>query len=160
MKKKLQILLAVIAISTFAHAQLTDREEILDTGIYGILHTENFEYVCEMTEGSDNAVIKSYLDLDLDEKNNPRFAIGFAGGARLFGKYIAAEAKVSDYKRARTPALNLTFTLQGSEGKTMAITFSQDTDLATGEPTGPVKMSSVAPDGTTTQVDCAANEVH
>jgi hypothetical protein len=105
------------AASASQNAVTNDREEISEVpGAFGVLHTENFEYVCKTYEGSDKAEIKMYLDVNFTKENQYRFAQGFANGAKLLGKYVALEGKVIEAASGRCgPVLCASLTLASED---------------------------------------------
>ena len=106
---------------------MNDRIEV-EPGIYGITHTENFEYVCnmEVTEGSETVKFKTFLDENFAEGNLYRFAVGFVGGGSVMGM-VGAEANVVSSAKGRCPGLCLSLTIKSSEdGSLNSVEFQED----------------------------------
>lgn len=131
MKKHLLLASAVLAIFTFPLISkadgVKDREEIKELpGTYGVLHTENYEYVCSTIDGTDKAEIKIWLDQDFTKAEPYRFAVGFANDGTFLG-YKAIESKVLSYTRARCPGLCLAITIATTDGSApVKIQFKED----------------------------------
>lgn len=141
MKSLKSFLLAIFCISTSAFvnpakAQLApvpfvnpagDRVELYP-GIYGISHTENFEYVCdvEAAQGGESMKIKTYLDVDFAGGTGYRYAAGFVGGGVIQG-IIAAEAEVFAAEKGRCPGLCLLLTLRNYyDGSLSSFQYKED----------------------------------
>jgi hypothetical protein len=154
---KLVFFAMLLFINSAAHAAATtDRQRIKEMPgvVYGVLHTENYEYVCETIDGSDKAVIKTWLDVDYSAKNPYRFAVGFANGAKFLG-FKAVESKVIRATRARCPGLCLNITLAGVDGqKPASVEFVED------QISHKITMRSIESGENGSVGTCTKNEVH
>lgn len=155
MKKQIVLITAMVLAQAAiaATGPLEDRVEFAP-GVYGITHTENFEYVCNMKSKQDGAEAKMFLDIDSSEKPGYRLASGFPGGGTVMG-VVAAEAKVISVTKARCPGLCLLLTIESNEGDKASVQFTED-------PISHAK-TAVVTDLATKQVSetglCQANEV-
>jgi hypothetical protein len=144
MKKLTLIFVAMTAICASASAQyleIPDREEVSPgSGVYGVLHTENYEYTCDSvtTEpalpGKPAESFKQKVWLDLDFKADAeaetayRVATAFPGNGKV-GKFIGAEATIAEVSNGRCGLdLCLDLTLQNPETGEKSIKFEFRTE--------------------------------
>lgn len=126
MKKLALAIIGLTLISSAAFADTTNDRRVLAPGVIGITHTENFEYVCDVTQkdSSGETNIKMWLDVDFDAPIKYRLAAGFVGGGSVDG-LIGAEANVVEAAQGRCLGLCLSITLSSEDGNSTAV-FSED----------------------------------
>jgi len=161
MKSSASVLLVALCLSATAFATApastpleSDRVE-LAPGLFGILHTENFEYVCDVEAQEDGQTIKfkSFLDVDFPEGAGYRFAAGFPGGGSMAGVF-AVEIEVTGVQIARCPGLCLSLKVKADDaGGQMSIDFMEN------PVTKVISVSSVENGVVTPAGTCARNEV-
>ena len=130
MKKQFVSSVFVLLASAFAFAQeptvIGDRMILDPVGapdVIGILHSENFEYICEVTVNDDKDAegkpqmftTQAFIDTDFAEGSGYRYAMAFPG-YKLLGM-IGAEVKVVSVAKGRCPGLCLSMDLQAPEGE-------------------------------------------
>ncbi len=134
--------------------EAVDRLEVAP-GMFAILHTEKFEYVCdvESTQGTDVVKHKAFFDIDFEEAPGYRFAVGFVGGGKVAGM-VAAEVPVVSVTRARCPGLCLEATVKSNEDGTLVLlNFAED------QITKVITLSSTEAGKTEVLGTCRKNEV-
>jgi hypothetical protein len=151
----LATLLSATALATVSSSTLANDRIEVAPGMYGISHTENFEYVCDVEEGDagKSAKIKIFLDVDFVGGTGYRFAAGFVGGGSLAGM-VAAEAEVVSFKKARCPGLCLSLTIKSNDdGSLNSVDFQEDPI------TKVISIATSDPGKSTVVGTCVKNEV-
>lgn len=148
------VLICLLVFPLLGNANvLNDREEIIELpGYFGVLHTENYEYVCKTYEGTDKAEIKVWLDVDFSKQTPYRLALGFANNGTFLG-YKAIETQVLSYTRARCPGVCVSLTLAAEDGSgTFKMNFKED-------PITRVILMTSDADKTASPAVCERNEI-
>lgn len=155
MKSFLKVFGAVILSSSAALAQIPDRREMAP-GLFGILHSENFEYVCPITvkERNETYQKKVYFDVNFSSKQKYRVAVGFPRNQKVLDM-IAAEGVIHSTTPGACADVCVSIVLKDYDTNKPGGKFDFAKDMATGR----VKMTAKDfESGAVVQSTCYANE--
>lgn len=118
--KKLSFLMALIlgqwawAANSTNQGLPLDRREV-GPGLWGVVHTENYEYTCPIEFKDGGHIIDSTIWLDMDFSNDPknrfRMAAAFPGNVTLHG-LLGVEMPITMASQGRCLNLCLSITVQ------------------------------------------------